>query len=304
MPEAFSTKQFIGLELSTFVFILLVGLLAGGGAFVWTLERADPAAFIARDRGRDDPDPAFGNRVRQFYALGGYSLVAEACETRREEMPSDAEAWLYGALAHEHLAQRPGLDALEDKTRAIRLWEGLYQKSVDRSTRLRGGRRYMQGWALQGLGRPMLANELFREHFENTQASTLGLDSYNRACYLAIAGEHDAAQHAWARAARRQNLQPGWARADPDLESLQGTYAFQIWERYYTLTRRSEWRRLRPPAAPGTNGTPPIAPPARDAAPGAPDAPDAAMPSRAHAPGTPGATLHAPRGPVILGVDG
>lgn len=248
MAAAFTTRRIAGIGAGAFACILILGLLSGAGAFVWTIEHTDPAAFASRTDPLQsrDPDPAFSQKVRQMYALGGDHAILAACKERRSTWPHDPEAMLYSAFALERLAEQPGLEAFGARIAAQRTWDALYRKATDPNRGFIGSRLYMQSWALMGLGRPMLAIEGFGRYVASTEARSTGLDSYNRACYLAMAGETGAAQRAFARAARRQTIQTGWAAADPDLEPLHGTFEFRVWDTYQTLIRAPEWRAPRP----------------------------------------------------------
>lgn len=247
MASAFTTRRIAGVGAGAFVFILSLGVLAAAGAFVWTIEGTDHAAFVSQTgRGARDPDPAFSQKVRQMYLLGGDRAVIEACRARRDSWPHDPEALIYAAFAYERLAEQPGLEAFHAGLRADQLWEGLYRKASDPNRGFIGSRTYMEAWALMGMGRPLLSTETFGRYVDQIEWSLQGMSSYNRACYLAMAGDTDGATRAFARAAQRQrNLQRGWPAADPDLEAIHGTFEFSVWNTYYELRNAGEWRRLR-----------------------------------------------------------
>lgn len=255
MAGAYTTQRIAGIGAGSFVGVLMVGLLLGAGAFVWTIEKAD-AGRNARNgfRRSPDPDPAFPQKVRQMYALGGDRAVIEACKARRNSWPHDAEAWIYSALALERIAaEEPGLEAFGAGVRAQEVWEDLHDKATNLNRGMIGSRLYMEAWALLGMDRPMLATEAFGRYAGQITDGSRLVDSYNRACYLAMAGDTEGAQRAFAYAAQYQNLQPGWAAADPDLESLHGTLEFRVWNTYYELRQSREWRDLyrAPERSPG-----------------------------------------------------
>ena len=84
MGRPVDTLRLAGLSVQAFAAVLCFGLLAGAGAFVWTIEKA-PIAERRSDRGRGsrDADPAFGSKARQMYALGGDYELAVAADGSR-----------------------------------------------------------------------------------------------------------------------------------------------------------------------------------------------------------------------------
>ena len=245
MARAFTSRRIAGIGAGAFMGVLTVAFLLGAGAFVWTIENTEAPQDDDRSsfRRSPDPDPAFPQKIRQMYALGGDRAVLAACNTRRNTWPNDAEAWIYSAFALERIAAKePGLGAIAAQERARRIWVDLHDKATDLNRGMIGSRPYMEAWALMGLGRTMLATEAFGRYADQYTQGTRVADSYNRACYLAMAGDFDAAQHAFSLAAQYQNLQLGWAAADPDLETLHGTFEFRVWNTYYELRRSPERR--------------------------------------------------------------
>ena len=206
MGRPVDTLRLAGLSVQAFAAVLCFGLLAGAGAFVWTIEKA-PIAERRSDRGRGsrDADPAFGSKARQMYALGGDYELAVAAKARRDNLPGDPEGWMFGAFAHERLGAQPGLIALKHRAEAGRLWEGLLEWSRDPMRRWRGS-EYYEGWALLGLGHPVQARERFGEHLRTARPSPVGILHYNNACYLAVAGDAERAQNEWRRAALTEML--------------------------------------------------------------------------------------------------
>jgi len=261
MGTPFTSRTFAGVEAGAFFFILLLGALAGAAGFLWTLESAPPqgitrvgAGFV----GPGDPDRGFINRVQGLYAMGDDQAVIQAGVIRRRDWPADPNGWLLAAFAHERLGQEPGLNALYNRAAAQDLWQELLDQSRDPSAKRRVP-TYYEGWALMGLGRPLPARECFGRWSDATSVRLLSSNSYNQACYLALAGDHEAALAAWVNTVLRSQRLPVWTQSDPDLESLHGTFEFEIWRTWRRLiledaaARRAESLRdgAPPPPVPG-----------------------------------------------------
>lgn len=267
MGSPTTTRTIAGLEASTFTAILLVGLVVGVGGFIWTLERTPPQAFrrSVSVLGPRDPDQGFTGRAQQMYAAGQYQALIEAGKIRRSTWPRDLTGWLLPAFAHEKLADQPGLEAFAHRASAKDLWAELLQNSRDQSVPVQNP-LYYEGWALLGLGEPMMARERFARFAEQTGTGMLSASQYNRACYLALAGDLDGARTTWSRAAPRQRVSPAWAMADPDLEPLHGTLEFRAWHAFLPMHREDQARLRAERAASGEGG----ADPSSDAAPTGP----------------------------------
>lgn len=243
MGTPITSRTFAGVETGTFFMILLFGLAAGVGGFVWTLEQTKPSELMRTGSvlGPIDPDRGFVNRAQQLYAIGRYRDLADAGEKRRESWPTDLNAWLLPAFALERLGELPGQQGMIDAGEARLLWAGLLEKTQGRTGLVRAP-LYYEGWALLGMGHPLEARERFRRFAELTGSGSLSASEYNRACYLAIAGDLDGARSAWSRAARahtesRQRIVLPWALTDPDLEPIHGSLEFQAWRAFIPLLR-------------------------------------------------------------------
>lgn len=252
MGRPVDTLRLAGLSVRAFAAVLCFGVLAGTGAFVWTLEVAPESERRGRPSLRAaEPDPAFGAKARQVYALGGFAALADAAAVRRQTLPGDPEGMLFGAFAHERMSRFPGLGALEHAAEADRLWADLLDWSRDPMRRFAAS-EYFEGWALLGLGRPVMARERWGVHLETARPSPVGIVHYNTACYQSLAGDAEAAQTQWRRAALGEGLDLMWSRRDPDLELIAGTFEFEVWYHWQRLRReeRRMWRYR------GSDGTP------------------------------------------------
>jgi hypothetical protein len=244
MGRAVETLRLVGINARAFAAVLAFGMAVGAGAFVWTIEQA-PA--IRRSSGTGptglDPDPAFGAKIRQMYALGGDEAVINACADRRSTMPRDPEGWLFAALSLERIAAQPGLPSIHARAEADLLWNELLAWARD-TTRPMRGRAYFEGWALAHLGQPLRATQRWTDHAHGHDEFAIGLGNYNAACYLALAGDTDQAQVAWRLAATQETLDLIWAPEDPDLESIAGTFEFELWYHWQRMRRMSlrDWR--------------------------------------------------------------
>lgn len=233
-------RQVAGIEFGPFLGILVCAMFVAAVVFAWTLNAADPAAFSVKSSsvlGRPPPELNFSQKARQMYALGGNAELAHEALVYRQNWPGDLEGWLFGAFAFERLAEGPGLDAMFMKAEAGRLWDELLSKSRDDEYAMANG-AYMEGWAYLGLGRPVLAQERFSQFALGGNGGAFAADSYNRACYFAMAGNADLALAAWARAAESQRgLDLDWAEADPDLEPIHHRLEFRVWHAWRTQRR-------------------------------------------------------------------
>lgn len=261
MGTPFTSRTFAGVEAGTFFFILLLGVLAGAAGFLWTLETTESKNIIRvgdGPLGSADPDRGFVNKAQWLYAKGDDQAVIQAGIIRRQDWPADPNGWLLAAFAHERLADEPGLGAMQHRAAAENLWQELLDQSRDSSA---NGRvpPYYQGWALMGLGRPLPARESFGRWSDVASVRFLSSNSYNQVCYLALAGDHEAALAAWVNTVLRSRRLPQWTDSDPDLESLHGTFEFEIWRAWRRLIqegaadRRAESLRdgMPPPPVPG-----------------------------------------------------
>lgn len=229
--------------------VIVVSLLGALMAFVWTIEH-DPEAGTARPVNRrigpSDPNPGWGAQARAMYAQGRFEALAESGRTRMRTWGYDANGWLFAGLAYEALSERPGPLGMRARGQADRIWADLLRRVepwrayagpdgvIDWSSYADSGRSrrgmfsspYYAGWALSGLGRHMEASERFgRLVAWYTARSSFRGDpnyDYNRACYLALAGEGDAALASWVLAVARGRVNAPWAGVDPDLASIHG----------------------------------------------------------------------------------
>ena len=164
-------------------------------------------------------------------AAGEWSKIGELSRPVLRASPRLQEAMLFLAIAEDH----GGSEA-----RADRLWARL--ERVTRENINRGNSRAQQwhylGWALFGQGHVDGAGAAWRD-----LVRTMGPDEnqYNRVCYLALAGETEAAMAEW------ENLTeaPGgfdlrWARVDPDLNGLRDDPRFEA-----ARLRGIRWQRER-----------------------------------------------------------
>lgn len=259
MGTPFTSRTFAGVEAGTFFFILLLGALAGTAGFLWTLETTESKDLVrVGASGPTDPDRGFVNRVQGLYEKGDYRAVIEAGAIRRRDWPADPNGWLLAAFAHEQMGTEPGLDAMRSRAAALHLWQGLLDRTHSVATQGRAP-LYFEGWALMGLGRPLPARDRFGLWAQRFNAVSLSSNSYNQACYLALAGDHESALAAWVNTVLRSQRLPEWTDSDPDLESLHGTFEFEIWRAWRRLiqedaaARRAESLRdgVSPPPAPG-----------------------------------------------------
>ncbi|MBZ0173522.1 MAG: hypothetical protein K8E66_14150 [Phycisphaerales bacterium] len=230
--------------------VIVCSMLCSILVFIWTVERsplAGTADPMSRS-GRRDPDPGWGNEARALFAGGRYEELIELAHDRMRTRGEDPEAWLFAGFAYDALAERPGMDAFVARTRAGRVWRGLLRRTepwreyadpdglIDWESYQDSGKRpiglfarpYYAGWALTGLGHHTEAHERFGRFLDVYRRRVSGRgDDYNRACYLALAGEGDAALTAWIRVINRRPVNLVWAAVDPDLELLHGDPAFE-----------------------------------------------------------------------------
>jgi len=261
-PEKLDSRSFFG--------VLLFGAMCAAVAFFWTVSLYEPEPRAEGSKG--PPPPRWQTPPRTLMAQARYEELAADARALRREGSRDPEAWMYGAFAHEALAAEPGLDAVEHRAMARALWEELLEASrraIDNPDRLSRpyNTLYYEGWALQRLGRPVIARERFGA-FAARQLGRLGvLSDFNLACYLALAGDHAGALDAW------HNEMVGspstgmkWAVTDPDLDAIRDDlWALDLryhgWRRVVEL----EWaeRRARARSPGDTSFYPPR--PGRDA---------------------------------------
>jgi len=108
---------------------------------------------------------------------------------------------------------------------------------------------YQRARALVALGRADEARPILLELAESSGGpggSRGGVDAYNRACYLALAGERERALESWRAATERGFAsRSGWWRVDPDLASIRGD------DRFWAIVRE-----LGPESVDGASGDP------------------------------------------------
>lgn len=224
-----------------FAAVAVLAAAVSGSVFVWTIDRGLPEGE-RRARGVDasESDPSWGGRARLMYERGQYRTLIQSARDRIQRAPTDGEGWLFAALALEELGDRPGLRAMEFRAQALQVWEDLYERTRRPSAGALRNPEYFAGWALLGMGHPVMAREAFARHADFYAEGGPRRDThYNRACYLALAGEGDAALEAWALAAFHGSIEPGWAPADPDLELIREDLGFNAWYAW-TISRLPE----------------------------------------------------------------
>lgn len=81
---------------------------------------------------------------------------------------------------------------------------------------------YLEGWALAGLGRPVMARERFGE-FLSQKRSVPGrrIGAYNHACFSALAGDTDGAVRLFRTSMRSGQIGDArWGVVDPDFDGV------------------------------------------------------------------------------------
>lgn len=242
----------------SFFIVLLIGALCGAAVFVWTVS-SEPVAVRLVSSAGPDPAPGWGSRfARPAFEEGRYEALAASAAARRRDWGRDPEAWLFGALAHEAMASEPGLRAIEHRAAAERLWSELRALAADRDRdgdgiadfqRPIANSAYLEGWALAGLGRPVMAQERFGRFLEQMRPRAgQRIGAYNRACYNALAGQHAEAVRLWRVSfATGQIGDRRWGVVDPDLDPVraelwQADLGYRVWRLRVEAERRGEGR--------------------------------------------------------------
>lgn len=249
----------------SFFVVLLVGVLCSSAAFVWTLSRV-PAETrpAAASLAESDPTPGWGQRyARPAFTSGRYEELAASAHARRRDWGRDPEAWLFGAFAHEAMADEPGLRAMKHRATAERLWAELLAITTggdvdgdgDADLRLPiRNEAYLQGWALTGLGRPVMARERFGSFLDQTRSrGKERIGAYNLACYSALAGEHADAVRLWRVSLQTGQIgDPRWGSVDPDFDEVRrelwhSDLAYRAWRLLVDEERAGAVRSRRGP---------------------------------------------------------
>jgi len=136
------------------------------------------------------------------------------------------------AAARLEYAQALEIDGRTDAAREQ--WERLLALEDDENAE-RSGRRltlYQQARARVGIGQPERARPILLDlasSIERSEQGPGGVNAYNLACYLALAGEHQRALEQWETALRGGFAEgSAWWRVDPDLDSIRSGARF--WE--------------------------------------------------------------------------
>ncbi|MCB9840374.1 MAG: hypothetical protein H6809_01815 [Phycisphaeraceae bacterium] len=191
--------------------VFVLSVLAGILTFVGTLVLTPTMPAAARG---GPALPAFGQHVRQLAAQGDWSGVSRESRRVLGANPTHPEALLFRAIASERLGR---------EERARELWTQLAESAqMPRAVRPLGGMSwYYLGWALKGLGDGPGSQDAFR----NLTAQMGPAGDYNAACYLALAGQEDAALDAF------ESVMAGYVarlRAAPDDQQLQWDYRWML----------------------------------------------------------------------------
>ncbi|MDX9912281.1 MAG: hypothetical protein RBS39_10660 [Phycisphaerales bacterium] len=216
--------------------VYALGIAAGAITFssILLTYRPTPAEIVAFQQEQRGARPGFGRRMTPRYGdavrglftqddiRGAYQLSL----ARLEDSPDDDEAALFAALAADRLR-------LPERGEA---WERLRAMVRDNPEEFGDARRdYLLGWAARGLGEISEAERRFSAlvassarlvapRVANTSEGDPVLagsgDLYNLACYLALAGEADAALDMFDAAVQAGWTDAAWPAADPDLETI------------------------------------------------------------------------------------
>jgi tetratricopeptide (TPR) repeat protein len=206
--------------------------LLAAAAFVAVMVFSPVEGVRARSR-PGPPRPVFslyeqGQRVRAAMSEGRNLAAVNIAGQTAARFPDEPQAWLLKVQA-EFAAGLPA----EASESAERLERAVDAQGPPRRPRNEAERSYRLAWAGLVRGRPGEARERFRHAAEVYAEATEGVMSeavrqYNLASYLAMAGEVDLAAEHFARAVdegypERLNDgrgEPGWWRADPDLDPI------------------------------------------------------------------------------------
>jgi hypothetical protein len=206
--------------------VIILAVLSGAMAFLGTLLSA-PGQIDRR---------AYGQQVRTAMASGEWPRVREESRRALRQDSRFQEALLFLGMAE---------DRVGDARRARSAWTRL--ERISRENIARGNdspeQLHFLGWALSGQGDDAGARAAWRDLVE-----TMGdPNPYDRVCYLALAGDTEAALVEWERLMRRPRdpTLMAWSRVDPDLDGIRNDPRFEA-------ARRRSGDEYRVPAGPPT----------------------------------------------------
>jgi hypothetical protein len=189
--------------------VIILAVLSGAVAFLGTLLGAPNHVDLR----------FFSQQARNAARDGGWATVISLARPAVRQEPRHQEALLFLAMAEE----RAG-----DAGRAASVWSKL--ERVSRENIERGNRAPQQwhylGWGLSGQGDHAGARAAWRTLVQDMRINE---DPYNRVCFLALAGESEAALAAWEQ--WLESPQPvdllRWSRVDPDLDGIRSDPRFE-----------------------------------------------------------------------------